>query len=113
MSRPRGAIAWIVAAAMWPLLVVSAMGLYLSGPGGVDSRADEFFDWLPLDPRLFWTGIGLAVVLGCGTCIAQARRHRGREPRWALSIVLAVVITVVAVIVGFLIGTSAYYAQFE
>lgn len=110
MSRRRGAIAWMVAAAMWPLLVVSATSVYLAEPGGVDSRADQFFDWLPLDPRIFWTGMGLAVVIGCAACIAQARRHRGREPRWGLSIVLAVMITVVAVIVGFLIGTSAYYA---
>lgn len=113
MSRGRGAIAWIVAAAMWPLLVVSAMGVYLAGPGGVDSRADQFFAWLPLDPRIFWTSVGLAVVIGCAACIGQARRHRGREPRWGLSVVLASVITVVAVIVGFLIGTGAYYAQFE
>ena len=110
MSRRRGAIAWMVAAAMWPLLVMFAMSVYLSGPGGVDSRADEFFDWLPLDPPIFWTCVGLAVVMGCAACIAQARRHRGREPRWGLSIVLAVVLTGVAVIVGFLIGTSAYYA---
>jgi len=38
----------------------------------------------------------VASALLSGACVAQARRHSGRKPRWVLSIVLGAVLTVLA-----------------
>lgn len=38
----------------------------------------------------------VVAALGSGACIAQARRHWGREPRWVLSFALGALMTLTA-----------------
>jgi len=35
----------------------------------------------------------VVAVVGSGACIAQARRHSGREPRWVVSLLLGALMT--------------------
>jgi len=98
-SRP-GGLAWTVAAVAVPALVVLAMSLSYA------------MDLAPVD---FGVAAGVAaglVAVGTGACVAQARRHFGREPRWGLSMFLGVVAAVIAIYASYIFAATIYYAQF-
>ncbi len=98
-SRRRG-LAWTIAAAAVPVVVVLAMSLSYAT------------DVAPVDFGVA-AGVGAVLVAGStGTCIAQARRHFGREPRWGLSMFLGAVAAVIAVYASYIIAATIYYAQF-
>lgn len=95
-SRSRG-LAWTIAALAVPVLAVLAMYL--------NSTTDLV--WFEVAAG----AVGVPAALGTEVCIAQARRHYGREPRRGLSMFLGGVAAVIALCASYvLIGTV--YAQF-
>jgi hypothetical protein len=98
-SRP-GGLAWSIAAVAVPALGVLAIYLAL----GMDLAAVGF--------GVAAGVVAIPVALGTGACIAQARRHFGREPRWGLSMFLGVVAAIIATYASYIIAATVYYAQF-
>jgi hypothetical protein len=96
-SRSR-AFAWTLAALAVPVLVVLAV----------------YVNYL-MD--LLWFGVAagalaIPATLGTGACVAQARRHSGREPRWGLSMFLGAVAAMIALYASYILVATVYYAQF-
>lgn len=95
-----GGVAWTIAAVAVPVVVVLVMSLSYAS------------DLAPVD---FGVAAAVAAVLvagGTGACVAQARRHFGREPRWGLSMFLGAVTAVIAIYASYIVAATIYYAQF-
>jgi hypothetical protein len=56
--------------------------------------------------------LAIPATLGTGACVAQARRHSGREPRWGLSMFLGAVAAMIALYASYILVATVYYAQF-
>jgi hypothetical protein len=98
-SRPRG-VAWTIAAVAVPALAVLAMSLSYA------------MDLASFDFGVAAGVVAVLVAAGTGACVAQARRHFGREPRWGLSMFLGVVAAVIANYASYIIAATMYYSQF-
>lgn len=95
-----GGVAWAIAAVAVPALAVLAVSLPYAtdlAPVGFDVAARV---------------VAVLVAVGTGACVAQARRHFGRQPRWGLSMFLGGVAAVIAIYVSYIIAATIYYAQF-
>lgn len=95
-----GGVAWTVAAVAVPAVVVLVMSIGYAT------------DLAPVD---FGVAAGVGAVLvagGTGACVAQARRHFGRAPRWGLSLFLGAVAAVIAIYASYIVAATIYYAQF-
>lgn len=95
-----GGVAWTIAAVAVPALAVLAMSLSYG------------MAVAPVDFGVAAGVVAVLVALGTGACVAHARRHFGRQPRWGLSMFLGGVAAVIAIYASYIITATIYYAQF-
>lgn len=89
----RGGLLWALSALAIPVLVVVAL------------YANSATDLVRFE--LAAGALAISAALGTGACVAQARSHSGRQPRWGLSMFLGVMAATIALYAGYIVSAMA------